>query len=389
MKRATLKQKKEEIQEQLVIQKWLKGLKKNSKKNYLNGMALFCIINNKTPQELLDVAWKEQNERVPPWEQQIETWYDNFKEYFNEHDYGKYTAASRKQAVTNFFHSHKIQTPTDNVGRRNKNKLKVKNQREGLTKEDIKDALNTAKSYKLKALILTQATSGLSMVDVLNLNVDQFYDGLIKLDDGHEICRVYLGRTKTEREHYTFIGYEAVELIKKYLELERKDPMEGPLFAGSKTNNKRYTESSYMSMINRINERLGWNTEKWSFNKLTSHMLRKFFETQITDSGMIHEHVTHMMGWKIEGMKAHYYLAHPEELQKSYIKHLDYLTLENVETITIESPKVKEIKNELNRERETRKKELEAKDEEMTEMRKKMGLMDEMLKKILKKQLEK
>ena len=104
-----------------------------------------------------------------------------------------------------------------------------------------------------------------------------------------------------------------------------------------------YGRDSYGMVLKTLNNNLGWNTKKWKYDKLTSHMLRKFFETQLTDAGCISEHITHMMGWKLPGMREHYYLKHPEELQKSYIKHLDYLTIKNIETITMESHEVEKI----------------------------------------------
>lgn len=340
------------IQNEKVIEDWLDGLKDATIKNYLNAMSLICILTEKTPTELLNIAWKEQEERVPPWEQSIEEWYSKIRKYDIETDSSIATARIRRAGVSAFFHFYKIQTPTK-FGRRKDKILKVKNEREGLTKQDITDAMNGLKSFKLKALILTQATSGLALVDVLKLELDQFYDGLIKLDDGHEICMIHQKRTKTEQEHFTFISYEAVDLIKKYLELERNEPIEGPLFSCCRRGNRQYRYKAYSTAISRLNERLGWSNENkdYTYGKLTTHMLRKFFETQLTDSGCIQEHITHMMGWKLPGMRANYYLAHPEELQKSYIKHLDYLTLENVETVTIDSPEVKEIKEELQKER--------------------------------------
>lgn len=371
MKRANLKHIRLKIQNEKVIEDWLEGLKDATIKNYLNSMSLLCLLTEKTPTELLNIAWKEQEERVPPWEQSIEKWYSQLRKYEIESNTSITTAQIRRAGVSTFFHFYKIQTPTQ-FGRRKENTLKHKNKREGLTKEDLKTALNGAKSFKLKALILTQATSGLALIDVLKLDLNQFYDGLIQLDDKREICRIHHQRTKTEREHYTFISYEAVELIKKQLELERNEPIEGPLFSCCKNKNSRYKEKAYATAIGRLNKRLSWDNgnNDYSYGKLTTHMLRKFFETQLTDAGCIHEHLTHMMGWKMEGMREKYYLANPDELQKSYIKHLDYLTLENVETITLESPEVKEIK-------ETHKREMDKMEERVRILEMSVGMRDE------------
>ena len=347
MRRGEITKKVSEIRDEKVIKRWLKGTSNNTQRIYLNSLALFCIITGKSPQEMLDIAWKEYEERVPPWKQQLEAWFEDLEEHLEETTTYKNTANTKRAGVVNFFRFHRIPTPDNYRRSRGNTKFDSNNERPPLTKQDIRDALNAAKNFKLKALILTQATSGLSEVDVLKLTVQQFYEGLIKLDDKHEICRIYQKRTKTKRhskENYTFISFEAVDLIKKYLELERNKPIEGPLFASHPNGNVQYGVGAYSTATIRLNEILSWTTEKGKYNKLTTHMLRKFFETQLTDAGCIQEHLTHMMGWKLPGMRANYYIAHPEELQKSYLKHLDYLTLENVETLTIESPEYKELK---------------------------------------------
>ena len=344
MKRENLKPVKEKIKQEKVIQDWIDGLRPATINNYLKAMALLTILTQKTPTELLEIAWKEQEERTPPWQQSIEKWYQQLKEYNQTTDASKTTAEVRKANISAFFHFYKIITPRTYL-KRKKDSLKIKNEREGLTKQDLKDALHAVNSFKIKALILTQATSGLAIQDVLQLNIEQFHEGLIKLDDTHEICRIQQKRTKTNREHYTFINFEAVDLIKKYIKLEREGNEEGPLFTARDKFNKRYSHRTYAIMISRLNKKLGWDNGRYKYGKLTTHMLRKFFETQLTNAGIINDHLVHLMGWKHrDPLKATYYLANPDELQKSYIKHLDYLTLENVEIVTIESDEVKELK---------------------------------------------
>jgi hypothetical protein len=130
-------------------------------------------------------------------------------------------------------------------------------------------------------------------------------------------------------------------------------------------------------MIYRLNKKLGWYKGNYRYGKLTTHMFRKFFETQLTNAGIINDHLVHLMGWKHKDpLKATYYLANPDELQKSYIKHLDYLTLENVETVTIESPEFTELKTRLN-----------SQDDEIRNLKKRMEIMQKVEER--KKQIEK
>lgn len=65
MKRENLKNKVEEIKHEEIIQKWIEDTAKNTQKSYLYSIALFCSINNKNPTEMLEIAEKEQDERLP------------------------------------------------------------------------------------------------------------------------------------------------------------------------------------------------------------------------------------------------------------------------------------------------------------------------------------
>lgn len=81
-------------------------------------MSLFCIINNKNPTELLNIAWKEQEERVPPWEQQIEVWFHNLDKYIEEINPSKYSVTLRRGVINQFFKFNKIITPNFHTHRR-------------------------------------------------------------------------------------------------------------------------------------------------------------------------------------------------------------------------------------------------------------------------------
>lgn len=360
MQRANLKIIIDQIKKEEVVKKWLKGLEESTIKNYLSSLADFCLVTNKNPTTLLKIAYQEQEDRTPIWDLQIEQWFAAYKEYCYERNYSKQTCQGRRSIISGFFHMFKISTPIE-WGRREKNKLIVKNERKGLTKQDITDAINAAKSFKLKALILTQASSGMARTDVVKLTIKQFENGLIDIGNDCKICKISMRRTKTNQEHITFIGFEAVELIQKYLKYERGEyHSDWPLFSAEKGLKRGFTEYGYSTAINRLNKRLGWENKKWLFSKSTTHMFRKFFETQLTDSGMVDEHIRHFMGWKPKDyLKQRYYLTNSEELQKSYIQHLDYLCLKDVETLTIESKEYTELKDKYEKDSKSRDEEIE------------------------------
>jgi hypothetical protein len=77
-------------------------------------------------------------------------------------------------------------------------------------------------------MIFAQLSIGLTGVDMLNLKVKDFYDGLIEsIDDNGVKMHVYMlhmFRKKTDKEFTTFFSEEAVIGIEKYLECERIKP---------------------------------------------------------------------------------------------------------------------------------------------------------------------
>ena len=76
----------------------------------------------------------------------------------------------------------------------------------------------------------------------------------------------------------------------------------------------------------------GWKSEKGKFRRATSHMMRKFFNTQLINAGMPEEIREHMMGHTLKDkVREAYFLADPTELQKVYLTYMSHLTIKNSE----------------------------------------------------------
>lgn len=78
-----------------------------------------------------------------------------------------------------------------------------------------------------------------------------------------------------------------------------------------------------------LNEYLGWKqTEERQFRKATSHMMRKFFNTQMTVAGMPEEIREHFMAHVLKNkIRDAYFLENTEELQEVYLKYMDKVTI--------------------------------------------------------------
>jgi hypothetical protein len=82
-----------------------------------------------------------------------------------------------------------------------------------------------------------------------------------------------------------------------------------------------------------LNNYLGWKHEsRGRFRKVTSHMMRKTFNTLLINAGMPKEIGEHFMGHVISNkVQDAYFLADPQELLKVYLKYMDYVIIEKVE----------------------------------------------------------
>jgi len=344
MERSTLIPTINKIKKDKQILKWIDGLEKQTKPLYLQCLADFCQAINLEPIQMLEISRQELIDRVPPWELQIEDWFENYKKYGIERKRSPSTCNTRKAIIASFFHFYKIPTPVSNV-RRNKTNNPYKNIRELPTKEEIRFAVEACKSYKLKALILCQSSSGLSAADVVRLSVEQFKNGLVDVGETNQICMLKLERQKTGKEFITFLSHEAVYMVKKHLELERTDiTSSSPLF-NSKTRKGSLTAKGYVTALNRLNKDLGWDNDKWAFGRLTSHMLRKYFNSQLVYAGMPEEVREYLMGHVLnDKVRDAYFLTNERELMTIYFKYIKSLAITDIDTVTIDAPEVKALK---------------------------------------------
>ncbi|MBI5680516.1 MAG: site-specific integrase [Methanobacterium sp.] len=329
-----------EIETISVVNSWLKDLSHNTKKSYLNALAEFCIANSLNPEEMLKIIYMEEEERLPAWERSVNKWFENFDEHCKKQNRTKKTRDNRRGIVNAFICFNELPAYVERGKRRKSNDFKEPNKRKALTKDNIRNLLDACKTWKMKAVILTQVSSGLSAADILKLKVKDIKTGIIEVHDknagkNRRICKLHLSRKKTNKEFITFISEEALGAIEKYLKLERINPdFDGALFPSSKSSNKPMKINTLQMAYISLNNYLGWeNEEKGRFRKATSHMMRKFFNTQLVYAGMPEEIREHFMGHVLKSkVRDAYFLNNDEELQKVYLKYMHKVTIQPKES---------------------------------------------------------
>lgn len=344
----------DKIRNSEVVNTWLKDLSHYSKLNYQEALAEFCLVNEIMPKEMLNTIYSEEEERLPAWERSINKWFENYDEHCKELKRAKNTRNIRRTIVNAFIGFHGLPQYRTRGTRRKIEGLKEPNSRDNLTKDEINTLLEVCKSFKLRAIILTQTSSGLAISDVLGLTVKDFYNGLIeiydeKVDEKIRICKLSLERIKTGVKFTTFLNEEAVDAIEKYLMFERTNTTpEQALFSSYKNGETPITTIAIQDAYRNLNDYMGWeHQEKRQFHKFTSHMLRKFFNTQLINAGMPEEIREHLMGHKLKDrVREAYFLADPDQLMKTHLRYMEHIIIkENNSSVNLDEFRQLKIEN--------------------------------------------
>lgn len=230
-----------------------------------------------------------------------------------------------------------------------------------LTKPLIREALKVANPV-MTAIILTEASSGMTRSDVLSLTVGHFIDATYMyhhendiekaiskmLEDGSNIIGTWrLRRAKTNKYFITFTTPEATLETCKYLQIRNK-------------RNRKYTrpliqkndplfkihQGTYIDKFGEINKAL--NRDKaGTYNQIRGHMLRKFNATQLEKHGMSRAMVNVLQGKSNNAVDDVYFIEDEDTLRNEYLRAIDgVLIYTDVKEITMYSPEYQKIEQE-------------------------------------------
>ena len=208
----------------------------------------------------------------------------------------------------------------------------------------------------MSAVICFMVSIGCAKREVLNLTIGDYIKALSDYTDKKDIQEIIedlgnaenvvptfnIRRQKTDKHYTTYCSPEAVNAINSYL-LSRNDPL---------TNDKSLFKinSTYLSeMFVAINDGLGFGKVGY-FNRLKSHMLRKFHASALYNDGMSLDDVNDLQGKAKNKTDQSYFMTNPEDLKYEYIKHLHAVTInKEVEKLSIKSPEFMQMENEKNK----------------------------------------
>jgi integrase len=199
------------------------------------------------------------------------------------------------------------------------------------TKEAIIKVLNNKhqrNKLTIKALMMFIKDSGLRVSDVRRLN---YGDIAKQLENGETIIQINIITEKTNLLAKTFIGEEAIQALKEYVEARKQGSKDSrhvepetiskdsPLFkVWTKGEIKRYSRHSLSSLIceafSNVNE-----------DRMSAHSLRKKLQTDLEKAGVNSNWIDQILGHQLINSRDAYSLPTDEELRDAYMKAYQFI----------------------------------------------------------------
>jgi integrase len=195
------------------------------------------------------------------------------------------------------------------------------------TKEAIFKVLSnkTRNTVTIKPLIFFIKDSGLRVSDVRRLN---YGDIAKQLENGAETIQINVITQKTKLLAKTFIGEEAIQALKEYLDARRKGSRNvaqetitrnSPLFKSwAHGEVRRISRHSLSSLIREafvnVNE-----------ERMSAHSLRKKLQTDLEKAGINSNWIDQILGHQLINSRDAYSLPTDEELKEAYLKAYTFI----------------------------------------------------------------
>ena len=378
------------------------NLSEATREVYTKAMKHYCFITSKSITELHDEADDEEERGVRLKKRLYSTYIIKLKKYLTDTGKSEQTVRLYLTGVKAFYQANDIRPPEITV--RKGDMTMEQNYGHLLTKKEIKKMADMAYTRD-KAIIYLMALSGMSQREVRDLSLKKFIESasralnaeingieeLFKYENSlnDTLIMLEITRKKVHYRYHTFIPPEATMTILNYLservngekENIKIKSLEDPLFVMA--NGQPMTMKTVTNVFIKLGQRAGFKHEFGAYRSWRSHGLRKYFISTIINSIGDHILADYLAGHKIDDMKRRYWFADPKTLKERYLTALPYLSLEDVETKTIESLEYKELKEQYQIDSKTKEEEIKQlkaeKDEEMAKMSERVQYLERFL----------
>lgn len=307
-----------------------RGLKRNTPKRYADCLNRYIEFCGETLEFLIDEADKEEDAILRPAKRKIKERLVDFRVYLKEKNYARNTIITTMTSVSTFYHHFDITTPKLPPFSYDESPNDEVEFRDLPTIDDIRTAIENTRSHRRKAMFIFQACNGTSRSEISNnFTFKQFKEAIqdyfpdvetpqdiIKALDGKceelMIIPVFrMKRTKTNYRYHTVITPEATQFCINYLKVHGMDLTDEDQFFTMKDH---AVTSAYKS----INNKMGWG-KRGSYDFFSSHRVRKFNASAITDTDFAH----YIQGRKpTNKMNEIYFKQGVEKIREKYKEYL-------------------------------------------------------------------
>ena len=345
-----------------------RNLKPISKKAYKASIKLYTEYHQMTLQDLIKEAEIEEDTGIRWKRRKLKRRLIDFRTFLAEKYLKNYAKNTFSRILTIYKHYEIEIHDLPPLSQKNFHQPNPISYKDLPDKDILGIALEISKPV-MKAIILFMSSSGCARKETLNLTIQDFIDATIDyhtppaqrkqnhtkniyevleiLKDHNDIVPTFkLRRQKTDKWYYTFCSPEATtEIINYLLQLTKPLTNETKLF--------QIHQSTFSTKFINMNTvmQLG---KKGTYNRLRSHMLRKYHATSLYNDGLSLDKINDLQGKTKNRTDSVYFMTNPEDLKLEYIEHLPVLSMgKDVEKITVKSPEYLKL--------ETTNKELEEK----------------------------
>jgi integrase/recombinase XerD len=311
---------------------------KHTEREYCRGLKAFCDWIGKTPDQLIT----ERKAELKDAETEMDT-ENKLREFCavleNKKTVTRTTIATKYHAPVKSFYSY------NNVPLKLRTPKHTTREREPHTIEQIK-ALMKIVDVRERAFIMLLKDSGMSREDAVML---RYGDIKAEYEAGKEVIHLKVVRQKESIEYDTFIGKNAIESIKAYLEFRQrprtitriekdekitetiteKITEDTPIIAT--LHGKALTPENFSTIFDRLSDKAGFKT--------SPHRFRKFFESHLglsAPSMLVKKWMGHSLG-----VETAYFKPSIEEQRQKYIE--SYREIDLSEKQTLSELKVKQM----------------------------------------------
>ena len=225
---------------------------------------------------------------------------------------------------------------------------RVTNKRMRLSNMDVKRLLDHCRSPRDRAIILVMFQSGMDVSTLCSLKYGDVAEGLAK--DEHPL-RLNLYRPKTGTEYYTFLGKDACEALRAYLnDLKAKGiqlSYNDPLFLkeGRKALRKEPIRPNLVQKLMReLAVKAGFVDENMNgraINPVSPHALRESFSSILVSNKVPTTIVDFFLGHELGELARAYQRVEVERLRQIYLEVEKHLSIVQPPTV------IKEIEERL------------------------------------------